>query len=100
MPITIACTSDGCDQWHEIGDQDYQRQGAGILTSLYTGKCPACRKKFDDMLAELTRLEAAREANDRLRDKAEELVRDYGGPPAMVGAIVDLVREEVRLTAP
>lgn len=98
MTISIACSSDDCDEWHTLADGEYERRDGGVYASLYLNKCPACRKKWDDMLAEIKRLEAAREEFDRLRGKVEELVRDYHAPPAMAAAIIDLVREEVRLT--
>ncbi len=98
MPITIRCSSDDCDQWHTLADGEYERQDGGTYASLYRSKCPSCRQKFDDMLAAMKRFEEARERDDRLRERAEELVRDYAAPPAMAAAIVDLVRAEAGLT--
>jgi hypothetical protein len=92
--VTVKCNRDGCGNRHTLEPEEYEVRGDFICTTIYKGRCPTCRKRFDDMIAEVKAVEDRQIRLDRRREKVESLVRDYAAPPGMVAAILDLINDE------
>ena len=59
MLRTVKCVTEGCRTTHVLVDAECEDRDGAVFVSLYRGKCPACRERYDRMLAEVRAVEGA-----------------------------------------